>query len=179
MTFRWRRSHTAPGLSRSMSLSGPGAEVDRHDLVEVADELRGVPHRLPAQSLEERHVGDLDVGQHPVPSPLPRGLHREPHERRTEAPPSEGVEDGQPVPLPQPLLVERVQADGPAGHRPPQREHLQGGRVVVVLVPVGPLEEPLLLDEDASADLVVEGLLVGRGRQPARYREAPRERRLS
>jgi len=48
-----------------------------------------------------------------------------------------------------------------------------------VLVPVGPLEESLLLDEDAAADLVVEGLLVGRGRQPARDRQPPGERRLS
>jgi len=47
-------------------------------------ELGWIALGAPAQVLEEAHVGDLHVGDHPPPAEPPGGLDRESHQPRTE-----------------------------------------------------------------------------------------------
>ena len=78
-----------------------------------------------------------------------------------------GGQDREPVALPQPVVVERIQAHGADDLVARQADRVQRRGVVVALVAVVVLEEPLRLDEHAAPDREVRRELVA-VRAPAR-----------
>ncbi len=130
--------------------------------------LHRFPDPFPAQELEEAHVGDLDVGDH-GPAAVPgRGSHGETHQLGPQPGGPELGQNGQPVALPQPSLLQGVEPDRAPGDRPLQAEHVDGGGGVVAGVPIADPEQPLLVDEDRLPDLEVDQELLG-----PRHRLAP------
>jgi hypothetical protein len=86
----------------------------------------------------------------------------------------------QPVALPQPVLLERVQPHRARRTSVDEPEQVHRGGVRVVRVDVVPDEQPLLLDEDLAPDpVVLRPLLVveDRAAQPVRAGCARRLRR--
>src|SRR5713226_1955084 len=95
------------------------AEVDGHPLVWPPDIVDRRTHPVPAEALEEGDVRRLDVRNHQDAAPLRRLADREPNQRRSESVLPKRGEDGEPVALPDDLLLERIEPDCPARDRSP------------------------------------------------------------
>ena len=153
-------------------LGGGEPEVDRHRLVGDAEHRGGVAVEAPAEPLEEAHVRHLDLRDHAPAAELAGGADGEAHEHRAELRRTLGRQDGQPVALPQPVAVERVEAHGADHLLAGERDRVLRRGMLVAGVVVVVLEDPLHLDEHLPPDREV-ALELGR---VARDRAAERGR---
>jgi len=133
------------------------------------------PAALPSELLEERHVGELDVGHH-LPAAEGSGSgDGEADQRFPEAAGAELLEDREAIPLPP--LTARIQ--GEQAHRArrlrrAQPEDPDGIGLCVVAVSVTASEKLLLGHEHLVADAVVPIELFGGARRDDGNRDAGR-----
>src|ERR1700722_2326647 len=88
-------------------------DVDSHWLVGDPDVVLDRTAARPAQSLEESHVGHLDMGRHPVTASLGGGAHGEVDEWATHSMAPKLNQHSQSVALP----LGRVRRGGEQAHR--------------------------------------------------------------
>ena len=119
------------------------------------DVRRRIAYRLPAEPDEEADVGQLNVGDHAASTQLASRAHGKANQWCPDAVAAECGQHSEPVALPLPGLVERVQPHGPCGYAVDEAEHMHRCRVTVVVVSVVGGEKTLLHDEDLAPDGMV------------------------
>ncbi len=149
-------------------LGGRQLSRDRHRLVLDAEHRRRVAVAVPAEPLEEADVRHLNLRDHQLAAELAGGAHGEAHEHRAELQRAVGGQDGEPVALPEPVVVKRVQAHRAGDLVARAADRVQRRRIVVARVAVVEHEEVLRHDEHAAPDREVGGQL-RRRRAPAAH----------
>jgi hypothetical protein len=112
-------------------------------------------NRRPAENFEKVHVGQLNLGVHPISAQAggqgDRAFDQWPADAGTTVP----AQHCQPVSLPQPVS-DRVQPHASGGYTVDEAEDVNRCRIVVVGVAIRFGEQLLLTDEDLAPDVTVQ-----------------------